>query len=73
MAFMVGLIAGVWAFTEVYVAIAGFVWSSDMGPVTFSDLLGVPFWVVAALLMAMALAVFWFVTWFERRRAGASA
>jgi hypothetical protein len=66
--FMAGLIAGVWAFAEVYVVLAGFVESGALGDVTLADLLDVPFWVVAAALLAVALVTFWLLARLERRR-----
>jgi uncharacterized protein len=58
LAFIAGLIAGVWVFAEAYTALAGFVSSGDLGSVTFADLLGVPFWmlVVAFVVVTLALA-----------------
>jgi len=56
-AFMAGLIAGVWVFAETYAALAGWLWSGDLGAVTFGDLLGVPFWVLAAGLVAMTIGL----------------
>jgi hypothetical protein len=58
LAFIAGLVAGVWVFAEAYVALARFVSSGDLGTVTFADLLGVPFWAlaVAFVLITFALA-----------------
>ena len=50
-AFMAGIVAGVWIFAEAYAALAGFVWSGDFGAVTLADVLGVPFWALAAALL----------------------
>jgi hypothetical protein len=68
--FMGGLIAGIWVFAEAYTWLAGFVWSSEMGAITLADLLGVPFWVLAGLLVLMALGMFWLQKKLERRMAG---
>jgi uncharacterized protein len=54
-AFMAGLIAGVWIFAEAYTALAAFVWTGDLGPLTFADLLGVPFWVLALALLIVTV------------------
>jgi membrane protein implicated in regulation of membrane protease activity len=55
-AFMAGLIAGVWVFAEAYTLLASFVWSGDLGAITLADVLGVPFAVLAgALLMVTAI------------------
>jgi hypothetical protein len=55
LAFMAGLVAGVWVFAEAYGALARFVWTGDLGSVTLADLLGVPFWVLAAALVAISV------------------
>jgi membrane protein implicated in regulation of membrane protease activity len=57
LAFIAGLVAGVWLFAEAYAALAGFVWSGDLGPVTFAELLGVPFWALAAAFVVITLAL----------------
>lgn len=67
---MVGMIAGVWVFAEAYVWLAAFVWSGEMGAVTLADLLGVPFWALAAAVLILALAAFALVTLLERRAKG---
>lgn len=64
--FMGGLIAGIWVFAEAYVALAGFVWSSELGAITFADLLGIPFWALAGLVVVMALGMFWLLRKVER-------
>ena len=52
---MAGLIAGVWVFAETYTALAGFVWSGELGAVTFVDLLGLPFWALAVALLVITV------------------
>lgn len=69
-AFIAGLVAGVLVFAEVYTALASFVWSGEMGAVTFADLLGLPFWVLAAVVVALALGTFWLLGKLERPAAG---
>lgn len=64
--FMLGLVAGVWVFAETYVWLAGFVWSGEMGNVTLAELLGVPFWLLAALVVGMAIGMFWLIRKLER-------
>jgi hypothetical protein len=59
--FMGGLIAGIWVFAEAYTWLAGFVWSGEVGSVTLADLLGVPFWALAGLVVLTALAMFWLI------------
>ena len=51
LAFIAGIVAGVWVFAEAYATLAGFVWSGDLGAVTLADVLGVPFWALAAALL----------------------
>ena len=65
-AFIVGLIVGVLVFAEVYVALAGFVVSGELAAVTFADILGVPFWVLAAAVVVLALGTFWLLGKLER-------
>jgi len=69
-AFMAGMIAGVWVFAEAYVALADFLWSSEMGSTTLADTVGLPFWLLAVVLVAVALVVFWLIGRFERRLGG---
>lgn len=70
MAFVAGLIAGVLVFAEVYTVMARFVWSGEMGAVTFADILGVAFWILAAAVVALALGTFWLLRKLERPVAG---
>lgn len=70
--FMAGLIAGVWAFAEAYAALADVLWSGEMGSVTLADVVGLPFWALAAGLVVVALVVFWLVAKLERRPGGAA-
>jgi hypothetical protein len=65
-AFMVGLIVGVLVFAEVYVAVAGFLVTGEIGAVTFADILGVPFWALAAVVVLLALGTFWLLDKLER-------
>ena len=57
--FMLGAIAGVLVFAEIYAGLASFVWSGELGSSTLAELAGVPFWLLAALVVAMALGTFW--------------
>ncbi|MBI4636656.1 MAG: hypothetical protein HY727_09950 [Candidatus Rokubacteria bacterium] len=68
--FMAGLVFGIWVFAEAYLALAGFVWSGEMAGATFADLLGLPFWVLAAAVVVIALGTFWLVGKFELHRGG---
>ena len=56
--FMAGLVAGILVFAEAYPRIEAFVWSGGLGGVTLADLLGVPFWLLAAAVVVMALGTF---------------
>lgn len=64
--FMAGLVGGIWVFAETYLWLAGFVWSSEVGSATFADLLGLPFWLLAGLVVVMALSMFWLLRKVER-------
>jgi hypothetical protein len=68
--FMGGLIAGVWVFAEAWVALEGFVGSGALESATFADLVSVPFWVLALVVVAIALGTFWLIGTFEQRREG---
>lgn len=57
--FMGGLVAGILVFAETYPRLEAFVWSGELGSVTLADLLGVPFWLLAAAVVVMALGTFW--------------
>ena len=63
--FMLGLIAGVIVFAEIYTAIAAFVWSGSLESATLAELLGLPFWLLAALVILLALGTFWLVSRLE--------
>ncbi len=66
--FMAGLIAGVLVFAEAYAGLAAFVWSGGLGGVTLADLLDVPFWALAVVLVVLALGTFWLVARLEASR-----
>lgn len=70
--FMLGLIAGVWGFAEAYVALEGFVASGELASATFADVLGLPFWALAAAVVVIAVATFWGIATLERRLGGRS-
>ena len=73
LAFIAGLIAGVWVFAEAYAGLARFLWTGALGDVTFADLLGVPFWVLAAAFVAITLGLAAVLRVVEgSRRAGSS-
>ncbi len=68
--FMGGLVAGILVFAEAYPRIEAFVWSGGLGGVTLADLLGVPFWLLAAAVVVMALGTFWLIGKLEPRHVG---
>jgi hypothetical protein len=71
LAFMAGLIAGVWAFAEAWIVLEDFTTSGALESATLADLAGLPFWALALALAIVALATFRLIAWFEaRRRAG---
>jgi hypothetical protein len=65
-AFIVGLVVGVLVFAEAYVALAGFVVSGEIPALTFAELLALPFWVLAAAVVLLALGTFWLLGRLER-------
>jgi uncharacterized protein len=67
--FMVGIVGGVLVFAEAYSGLARFVASGDIGSVTLPGLLGVPFWLLAVAVAAMALGMFALIRKIERRLA----
>lgn len=69
---MGGLILGVLGFAEIYPAIYDFAWSGEMGVQTLPGLFGLPSWVVAVLVVGMALGLFWLAGLAERKFRGSS-
>ena len=65
--YALGIFAGLAAFAQAYPAIEGFAKSTALGEVTFPDLLGVPFWVVAIPVAVMAYGAFKGAAVLERR------
>jgi hypothetical protein len=53
-AFMAGIVGGVWVFAEAYSALAAFVWSGELEASTLAEVLGMPFWALAAALVLVA-------------------
>lgn len=64
---MLGLIAGSLLFAVVYPALENFYMSSGMGTATLPRLLGVNHWIVIAVAVLVAGAMFYSVERFERR------
>ena len=72
-AFMLGIVAGVWAFAEAWIALEHFVGAGAVESATLSDLLGVPFQAVALALLALAIGMAWLLRKLEAgRRRGVS-
>lgn len=67
--FAVGLLAGIFAFGELYPVIEGFYDSTAMGSVTLPQILGLPFGVVVFAVVILALAGFWGAEVVEHRLA----
>lgn len=70
--FILGLLLGTWVFAGLYgPAIEGVMgmWELEAGD-TFKDALGVPQWMMLAILGAALVGVFYAGSWFERRGRG---
>lgn len=68
--FMGGLVIGIVAFAEAYSAITSFAWSGEIGVRTLPELLGLSSWVVAVIVVGMALLLFWLAGVAESARGG---
>ncbi len=68
--FALGILAGIFAFGEGYARIEGFAQTTDMGPLTLPEVLGLPWGAVVFLVVVLALAGFWGAGAIERRFAG---
>lgn len=64
---MVGILLGIVGFAEIYPAIYDFAWSGALGRATLPGFLGLPALVVAALVLALALVLFWLAARLEER------
>ena len=67
LAFMGGLLAGIFSFAELFDRLSSFYFSGELGDVTLSDWIGLPPVGVVVLLLAVAGGAFWLIGWFERR------
>jgi hypothetical protein len=65
--FVVGLSVGIWAFAEIYEIIYDFAWSGPLGIQTLPGFLRLPWWLVATLVVLMALGLFWLASVLERK------
>jgi hypothetical protein len=70
MVYALGMLAGLAAYAEAYPAIAAWTKTTALGETTFPDYLGLPRWLLVALLIAMAAAMFWGATKIEQAFAG---
>jgi uncharacterized protein len=73
LAFIVGMLLGIWGFAELYGALYGFVRSGEMGTLTLPDLLRLSPWIVALIVVATAWGLFRLATFLENRYGGAKA
>lgn len=69
MVYAAGIFGGIFAFGEVFGAVEGFYQSTPMGAITLPQLFGLPYGVVLAAVVAMALGGFAFAGWVERKLA----
>ena len=70
MLYALGMLAGLAVYAEAYPAIAAWTKTTALGELTWPDLLGLPRWVLVALVLAMAAAMFYGATRAERAFAG---
>ena len=73
MAFMAGLVAGVWVFAEVYVRVEDFVTTGALETATLAEALRLPFWTIALAVGLVAVVTFRLVSALEARRRGSDA
>jgi hypothetical protein len=64
--YALGMLAGLAAYAEIYPAIAAWTKTTALGEITLPDFLGLPRWVLVALVIAMAAGMFWGATKLER-------
>lgn len=57
--FMLGMIAGIWVFAAGWPIWGSFYMSSDLGRLTLWQVFGIPMWIMAFIILAMALAAFY--------------
>jgi hypothetical protein len=69
MAYVGGVLAGMFAFAEVYPAVQGFVDSSSLGKQTLYGYFGIPYGLVVVLVILMAIGGFWGATVVESKLA----
>jgi hypothetical protein len=67
LAAVAGIFGGSFLFGEVFPLVRGFYESTPLGPLTITDLIGAPRWVIAAAITGIAIAGFVFAARIERR------
>ncbi len=68
--FLAGIVAGIFAFGELYPLLKGFYSSTPMGSITLPGILGISQGLAVFLVAAMAIGGFAGATWVEKRFAG---
>jgi hypothetical protein len=68
--FLAGIVAGIFAFGELYPLLKGFYSSTPMGSITLPGILGISQGLAIFLVAAMAIGGFAGATWVEKRFAG---
>ncbi len=67
--YLLGIVAGIWVFGELFPLVETFYLSTGMGQVTLPQLLGVPYGVVVFLVCVMAVGAFAAAEWGEKKMA----
>jgi hypothetical protein len=67
MVFLLGIVAGIFFFGEVFPAIESFYTATPMGSVTLPQLFGVPYGLILFLVVLMALGGFLLAGWAEKK------
>ena len=67
--YLIGIVAGIIVFGEVYPVVKDFYLSTPMGQVTLPALLNIPYGVIMFLVVLMAIGGFAGATWVEKRMA----
>ncbi len=67
LAFMGGLLAGIFSFAELFDRLSSFYFSGELGDVTLSDWIGLPPGGIVLLLLLVAGGAFWVIRRLERR------
>ncbi|HSL89323.1 MAG TPA: YeeE/YedE thiosulfate transporter family protein [Ignavibacteriaceae bacterium] len=65
--YLVGVMAGIFFFGEIFPSITGFFYSTNMGEITLPELVNLPFGLIVFLVVLMAIGVFAGAEWSERK------